>query len=207
MFSLSDADLKQRILGCADGPASFNAEMYQRDRRVVSCDPLYQFKAEEIRRRIESTWPRMLEFARRNHTEFVWDTNRSSKELVRLRRATMERFLADFEAGKAQGRYLVAALPSLPFADQTFELALCSHFLFLYSEQFPLQFHIDSVREMARVAREVRVFPLLDHVGKPSCHLEPVTAAAARWGLKAEVEQVPYEFQRGGNRMLRLMED
>jgi hypothetical protein len=27
MFTLSDADLNSRILGCGDGPASFNAEM------------------------------------------------------------------------------------------------------------------------------------------------------------------------------------
>ena len=27
MFALSEADLQRRILGCGDGPASFNAEM------------------------------------------------------------------------------------------------------------------------------------------------------------------------------------
>lgn len=27
MFNLSEADLNAKILGCADGPASFNAEM------------------------------------------------------------------------------------------------------------------------------------------------------------------------------------
>jgi hypothetical protein len=41
MFTLTDEDLNLKILGCADGPASFNAEMRQRGKEVVSCDPLY----------------------------------------------------------------------------------------------------------------------------------------------------------------------
>ena len=35
--------------GCADGPASFNAELSGRGGRVVSCDPLYRFDAAQIR--------------------------------------------------------------------------------------------------------------------------------------------------------------
>jgi hypothetical protein len=43
MFSLGDRDLGLKILGCADGPASFNAEATQIGLQVVSCDPLYAF--------------------------------------------------------------------------------------------------------------------------------------------------------------------
>ncbi|MCL4261960.1 MAG: hypothetical protein KJ069_02025 [Anaerolineae bacterium] len=64
----------------------------------------------------------------------------------------MARFLQDYEAGKADGRYQPISLPHLPFADGEFGLALCSHFLFLYSEQVSLDFHITAVREMVRVA-------------------------------------------------------
>jgi hypothetical protein len=42
MFVLSDADLGLRILSCADGPASFNAESTRRGTAVVSMDPLYR---------------------------------------------------------------------------------------------------------------------------------------------------------------------
>ena len=52
-------------------------------------------------------------------------------------------------------------LPTLPFADRSFDLALSSHFLFLYTEQFDESFHRSSIVEMCRVADEVRVFPLL----------------------------------------------
>jgi hypothetical protein len=76
--------------------------------------------------------------------------------------------------------------------------------LFLYSAQFGLDFHLASVRELCRVAREVRIFPLLDLAGNPSAYLGPVLSMLERDGIAAEVVRVPYEFQRGGNEMLRI---
>jgi len=49
MFAMSGADLHSRMLGCADGPASFNAEATRRGLRVISRDPLYQCDAGQIR--------------------------------------------------------------------------------------------------------------------------------------------------------------
>ena len=42
MFNLSDDDLKRRILGCGDGPASFNASLTERGGNVVYIDPIYK---------------------------------------------------------------------------------------------------------------------------------------------------------------------
>ena len=61
----------------------------------------------------------------------------------------------------SEGRYRNGELPTLPFADRSFDLALSSHFLFLYTEQFDESFHSSSIAEMGRVADEVRIFPLL----------------------------------------------
>ena len=97
-----------------------------------------------------------------------------------------------------------ASLPDLPFDDGAFDLALSSHLLFLYSEQFDLAFHIRALEEMLRVAAEVRVFPLLQIGGTPSPHVEGVVDAFGSRSADATVEPVAYEFQRGGNRMLRL---
>ena len=52
MFSISEQDLRRTILGCADGPASFNVEGTTRGCTVVSCDPLYRFNADAIAARI-----------------------------------------------------------------------------------------------------------------------------------------------------------
>jgi hypothetical protein len=205
MFSLTDADLNGRILGCADGPASFNATMHRRGGRVVSCDPLYAYSADEIRARIEATREHMIALTRRHAERFVWDARIGApEELGKVRMAAMEEFLADYDMGRAGRRYVVQSLPCLDFAADAFDLALCSHFLLLYADELSIDFHAQSVREMCRVAREARIFPLLDMRGKRSRHLEPLMTALHEAGLSAEVERVGYEFQRGGHEMLRV---
>ena len=205
MFALSEADLASRILGCGDGPASFNAEATRRGGRVVSVDPLYQFDAAQIRQRIDDTSAEVLEQARQNAHEFVWDDAIPDVDaLKRVRMAAMTTFLDDYAQGGRDGRYVVAGLPSLPLADGAFDLALCSHFLFLYSRQHDAAFHIQSMRELCRVAREVRVFPLLALGGQPSPHVASVTTELEDRGFTVAIERVPYEFQRGGNEMLRV---
>ena len=202
MFALTDADLRSRILGCGDGPASFNAVLTARPGDIVSCDPIYRFSAEDIRSRISDTADTIERELAENADEFVWSSFESVEAVVETRMSAMERFLLDYPAGRRSGRYIDASLPQLPLEDDTFDLALCSHFLFLYSEQHDLAFHVRSIRELCRVAAEVRVFPLLEMGSTPSRHLQPVISALGSLGLRAEVVRVPYEFQRGGNRML-----
>jgi hypothetical protein len=119
MFALTAGDLAGRILGCADGPASFNAEATVRGCPVVSADPLYAFGRSAIRRRIDETYDEVLEQTRRNRSEFVWTEFGSVEELGRRRMAAMNGFLEDYEPGRAAGRYVTAELPSLPFQDQS----------------------------------------------------------------------------------------
>src|SRR5688500_10838581 len=75
MLALTEDDLHRRILGCADGPASFNAELSASRGSIVSCDPLYRFSAEKIRQRIDESFPTVIEQTRKNPAEFVWDDN------------------------------------------------------------------------------------------------------------------------------------
>jgi hypothetical protein len=205
MFSLTDADLEGKILGCGDGPASFNAAMHRRGKRVVSVDPLYQFSAEKIRARVQDASRLIMEQLEANRSAYTWTMVRSPQELCRLRLKAMEAFLRDFERGKQEGRYLPHELPDLPFTDNEFELALCSHLLFTYSGQLSLDFHCRAVSEMCRVAKEVRVFPLLDHGGQPSPHVEPICRLIENRGNRFFVENVDYGFQRGGTQMLRIL--
>lgn len=205
MFSLTESDLQKRIVGCADGPASFNAEMTAVNHHVISFDPVYTFSVAQIEQRVQETYPGMIAQVEQTQADYVWQTIRSPQHLAEVRLAAMDQFLADFEAGKADGRYLPYSLPTLPFADDTFELALCSHFLFLYSDHFSLDFHVTAVRELMRVALECRIFPLLDLRCNESIHLQPVIAALKTAGFQAVIEPVAYEFQRGGNQMLRVL--
>jgi hypothetical protein len=93
--------------------------------------------------------------------------------------AAMNRFLEDYEKGKAEGRYVTVSLPNLAFDNRQFDRALCSHLLFLYSDQLSLDFHRESVEELLRAASEVRVFPLLYLERRLSSHAEPLTTYLA----------------------------
>jgi hypothetical protein len=204
MFSLSSDDLARRILGCGDGPAGFNAQATRRGATVVSCDPIYQWDTAQIRSRITATYDTVLDQARRNADEFVWDSIASVEELGAVRMAAMAEFLEDYSRGQANGRYLAAELPSLPFADASFDLALCSHLLFLYSLQLDEAFHHQSIRELCRVAQEVRIFPLLALGGQRSPYIDAVMPSVRAAGYEVAIERVPYEFQRGGHEMMRI---
>lgn len=204
MFDLSSEDLRRSILCCADGPAGFNAEAKRRGHSVVSCDPIYRFAAEAIRQRIEETYPLVIENTRKNRDAYLWNVIQSPDELGEVRMAAMHLFLNDYPLGVNEGRYLEMSLPELALPDDRFDLALCSHFLFTYSEHFSQSFHLASVLEMARVAREVRIFPIINLDGQPSPRLIPVMEKLKEKGLTAELLPVPYEFQRGGNQMLMV---
>jgi hypothetical protein len=122
MFVLTEDELPLKIVGCGDGPASFNAEATRRGPQVSSCDPIYRYNADQLRDRITSTYDEVLEQTRRNADEFVWNSIRSVEELGQVRMAAMNDFLADYPAGKAEGRYIDAELPRLPFSDSSFDL-------------------------------------------------------------------------------------
>ena len=204
MFEMSERNLAANILGCGDGPASFNAEMTALGRSVVSCDPIYAFSKEQIARRVEETYDPIIEQVRRNAQNYVWSDFRDPDALGQHRLATMRAFLADFDAGRTAARYLPDALPALSFADGQFDLALCSHLLFLYSEQLTLEFHTAAIHELCRVAREVRIFPLLALDCRRSPHIAPVQERLCEAGFVVEIQHVPYEFQAGGNQMMRI---
>ncbi len=204
MFALTDADLQAQIVGCSDGPASFNAEMRQRGHQVVSVDPIYQFSVDQIRERIDTTRREVMEQVRQNLNGFVWHMIPSPDALEQIRLDAMNVFLDEFEQGKEDGRYITGELPDLDFADDAFDLALCSHFLFLYSDQLTLDFHRQSIHELCRVAWDVRIFPLQNLAAQPSPYVQPIMDEFTDAGYNVDIQQVNYEFQRGAHSMLRI---
>ncbi|RRB09376.1 class I SAM-dependent methyltransferase [Larkinella rosea] len=202
MFSLTESDLTKTVLGVGDGPASFNIEMQELGHSMVSIDPIYAFSAEEIASRIEQTYDTVLEQVRLNADQFNWSDFRNPDDLGEQRMRAMKRFLADYETGKQQGRYRVQSLPTLSFPDQSFDLALCSHFLFLYTAHLSEDFHLQAIHELMRVASEVRIFPILDLTGQLSPYVKTVTRECQKSGFSVEQIEVPYHFQKNGNQML-----
>jgi len=202
IFSLTEADLKKSILGCGDGPASFNAELSAQGGKVVSVDPTYHFSTEQLQNRISEVYREIMPQLYLNKDKYIWDSIPSVEELGNIRMAAMSKFIADYDAGKKEGRYIEASLPNLKFKDKQFELALCSHFLFLYSDQMSLDEHIKALKELCRVAKEVRVYPLLALNGNVSPHLDDVIAELNKSNYSTSLNNVKYQFQKGATQML-----
>jgi hypothetical protein len=204
MFNLTASDLKLKILGCADGPASFNSFLTKQKGKIISVDPIYQFSADEIEKRIEETKKDIMEQMDKNKDEYIWDKIKSVSQLAEIRMNAMRDFLGDFEAGKKQNRYVTGELPQLPFENHSFDLALCSHFLFLFSDHFSYDYHINSIKELCRIANETRIFPLQTLAGKPSPYIKPIMKELEAHGYAVTILKIDYEFQRGANQMLLI---
>ncbi|HUI28984.1 MAG TPA: hypothetical protein VLX91_02115 [Candidatus Acidoferrales bacterium] len=121
-----------------------------------------------------------------------------------MRKSATEIFLEDYERGKIAKKYVGEELPELSFVDKDFDIALSSHFLFLYSHILNLDFHIGAISEMLRVAKEVRIFPLQNLEVQKSPHLDSVIKKFSSDGYEVATIKVGYEFQRGSNEYLRI---
>ena len=200
MFALSGNELRQKILGCGDGPASFNYECNKRGGNVVSIDPIYNLTKAEIQERITETYHEVISQTEKNKDKFRWDIIKSPDELGKTRMNAMKIFLEDFEQGTIDKKYIPASLPNLPFIDNEFDISLCSHFLFLYTDNLSYSFHVDTIKEMLRVSKEVRIFPLLNVNAKKSPYVQRILSDFKEKELA--IKRVNYEFQIGGNELL-----
>ena len=76
--------------------------------------------------------------------------------------------------------------------------------MFNYAEQLSTDFHTAAIEEMRRFASEAHTFPLLNHDAMPFQILRPVRRKLQAQGYRAKMRRVPYEFQKGGNRLLPI---
>jgi hypothetical protein len=201
MFMLSKDDLDKRIISFGDGPASFNAEMNELGKEVISIDPVYQFTVNQLNKRIDETCLQVIKQTRENEGNFVWDKIKSVNDLQEIRMKAMRHFLLDFEKGLVEKRYVTHFLPDRTlFVNDEFELGLSSHFLLLYST-LGLEFHKAAIIEMMRICSEVRIFPTLTLNAKIPEFLNELLEVLSQ-DYSIEIKKVPYEFQKGGNEML-----
>lgn len=200
MFNLSPGFLSKKVLGCGDGPAAFNGVANAFGANVTSIDPIFKLSKNDIEKRIKETFTEIIDETKANMDKFNWEQFGSIEGLGTIRMKSMKQFLNDYEEGKEEGRYIEASLPDLPFSDNSFDIILCSHFLLLYSKTLDLDFHIKAIDEMLRVGNEIRIFPVVDLNSNLSEHLEAIMKKYPN----SELVKVNYEFQKGGNQMLRI---
>lgn len=94
-------------------------------------------------------------------------------------------------------------LSKLPFPDQSFDLALCFNILFVEEEKPAEDYRLSSVLELIRVASEVRIFPLVDKLSRPSQHLGPILQTLQQKGFGVELRQIKQAGDTG-NALLRI---
>lgn len=128
MFSLNAPDRRSNILDCAGGPSSFNAELTTPGGAICSIDPLYQFTGAEIQRQFFQTLDQVIQQIRATPQNWVWSHHRDPDDLRQNRITVMDAFVADYQSGQGTDRYISVSLPSLPFEEDRFDLALSSHF-------------------------------------------------------------------------------
>jgi SAM-dependent methyltransferase len=203
MFRLTGQDLSGSIVDCPGGAASFTAEVNGAGGRVTACDPMYREDAAAIGELSLADMRRANQYQRANPDEYVWTFFADPDEYLASRTRAVELFSRHMTENPDS--YVVASLPTLPFADQTFDLALSSHLLFAYADRLDRDFHLDSIRELTRVAAEVRVFPLVPFGFPDNPDLPGVVGELSRGGLRAELVGVDYELQRGADTMLRVV--
>jgi len=200
MFHLSPGFLSQKVLGCGDGPAAFNAVANAFGGNVTSIDPIFKLSKNEIDKRIKETFTEVIDQTKANMDKFNWEQFGSVEGLGIIRMKSMKQFLTDYEEGKDEGRYIEASLPILPFEDNSFDMVLSSHFLLLYSDILDLDFHFQAIDEMLRVGNELRIFPVVDLNSDKSPFLDAIMEKYT----DSELVKVNYEFQKGGNQMLMI---
>jgi hypothetical protein len=202
MFDLP-SPLPASILDCCAGGSGFTAVAAERGVDAVALDPAYALSQEALAEHVRQSNSGGTQMVTDNADAFVWEWYGSRARRDELRAEAAEAFLAHLAAHP--DRYVAGELPTLPFPDGRFALAVCSHLLFTWANRFSEAWHLDSLRELARVAAEVRVFPLvLQANAAPIPFLASVRETLAAEGIASEIRRVPYEFQRGANEMLVL---
>jgi hypothetical protein len=204
MFDLSTADLSSRLLEYGCGASAVNAELHDRGIQVTACDPLFNLDKSTLVAIIPSIFGEMVELVIKDQDKFDFTDYGTLDALIAKRRLGMEKFFADYEQGKVEKRYLPITGDTLPFPNFEFDFALSSHYLFAAFDNQDVDFQLQAIRELARVAKEVRIFPLINRYGQPSPFLGPVLLGLQQEGYGVEVREVKYDLQPKGNAMLRV---
>ena len=126
---------------------------------------------------------------------------RNMDELENVRMSAMQLFLADYERGKEEKRYICHELPEkLPYTDKTFDIGRSSHFIQKYTK-LGYDYHVKSMNEMLRVCKEIRIFPIVD-LDANKTELISNVIKYFKNHYEVEIRDTQYEFQKGGNKML-----
>jgi hypothetical protein len=214
MFDLELSDWKSRkILDCPAGPASFVVEARRQGFDVVGCDPLYSDNLqEELLNSGNAAISKTINICSAYSQYLSQKFYSSLEEMQEYATSALTLFAESYGIGRNENWYIQAALPNLPFSDQSFDLVLCGSFLFIYSAasnqklgHLDYGFHYQAIRELMRVCRgEIRIFPIPSFQEKLHEYAERLLTDLEQDGIVIQTIPVEYEVFKKGNLMWRL---
>lgn len=202
-FDLTLEDLKgKKVLDCPSGASSFVATSNKNVIKAKGVDILYNFDRESLERQgaksidiiyKDTSWMDVYKM------DFY-----KTKENHRFHReSALKEFVSDYNSQD----YIFAELPKLPFEDDSFDILLSSHLLFVYDDRLEYEFHKNSILEMLRVAKEVRIFPLVDFKNsrvKEEKNFSPFVYDILE-EFYCEIIETDFEFQPRANCYLKII--
>ena len=198
MFDLAGLSTDS-VLDCCAGGAGFTAEV---GGNATALDPVYGQGRAKLAGLVREgqRGASAISYANAEHFDWSWYGSRARRENLRAEAA--QRFLADIAV--RPGRYVAGDVHRLPFADNSFDLVLCSHLLFTWSDVFDEDWHLRAIEELVRVSRsEVRIFPtVVQKTGAPVPFLPTLRTVLAARGVSSRMAKVPFQFQVGADEML-----
>jgi ubiquinone/menaquinone biosynthesis C-methylase UbiE len=209
-LKMFDLDLEKlnnkKILDCAAGASSFTYFLSKNGIDVSAVDLLYDKDPEFLKRRCQEHLHALIESLGKMEDEFVWSFFKNLDDLKSHRMKSCQDFNRDYKLN-SEKKYIKADLTQLPFHDDSFNIVLCAHLLFIYDHRLNWNFHLSAVEEMIRVSsNEVRIYPLVKNKGKKSIFVDKLIKNLPE-ELETEIVKVDYQFRRGGNEMLRIVKE
>ncbi|SDD90096.1 class I SAM-dependent methyltransferase [Natrinema hispanicum] len=190
----------QCVLDCPAGPCSFVAEAHDHGIEALGVDKMYGRSPATLSEICAADIETAMTALDRVEDLYVWEFYDDISELADYREQAALRFLYDYAHNGE--RYVYADLPALPFADQEFDLVLSAHFLFLYDDRLSYKFHLETIRELLRISGQLRIFPLHGFDAEQSELVAELVETLQSEGYTTDIRVVPFEFQRGANKML-----
>jgi len=206
MFDLKEAELAHGVtLDIAGGGSSFTAEAAARGYKAMALDPRYvnnqQEWITEAQGEIHSSTAKLESIS----DQFDWTYYESLEKHRAGRLASLQLFAAHSADETGRASYIAGSLPELPFEQGQFDRVLCSHFLFLYGDQFDADFHSRSLLEMMRICRgSISVYPLHTLKMEPYPYLEQVLDTVRQAGGNIELFSSKLPFIPGSKMGLRI---
>ncbi|MDD2837968.1 hypothetical protein [Sulfuricurvum sp.] len=198
-----DAEMMKnmRVLDCPSGASSFIAEAKRRGIAAQGCDILYCYDRDTLREQGEKSIEKIYadtSWMAEHNFKFYHSIERHKKHRV----GALKAFYTDYNTKD----YWFAELPKLPYRDDSFDLVLSSHLLFVYDDRLNEAFHEASITEMLRIGKEVRIFPLVDYKNSRVNEMDNLSPFAYRMAEKfgGEIVKVGFEFQKNAGYMLKI---